>query len=72
MFNTLVKLNKKTLSDLSQNQSAGSGITTIEKIPLKSEHFNIGINKITIEEDLCSDGKSYNDSLIRKVELEIK
>ena len=32
----------------------------------------MGSNKIVIEESLCSDGKSYNDSLVRQVELEIK
>lgn len=69
---TLVILDKKTLSDLSQDPLAGSGKTTTEKISLKPEHFRVGTNKITIEESLCSDGKSFNDSLIRQVELEIK
>ena len=68
---TLVILNKKILSDLSQDQSAGTGRTTTQKISLKPEHFRIGANKIIIEESLCSDGKSYNDSLIREVILEI-
>lgn len=69
---TLVILNKKTLSDLSQDPSAGPGKTTTEKILLKPGHFRVGVNKITIEESLCADGKSFNDSLIRQVELEIK
>lgn len=69
---TLVTLNNKMLSDLSMNTSVGSGKTTTEKIPLKPEHFRIGTNKIIIEEGLCSDGKSLNDSLIRQVELNWK
>ena len=69
---TLVILNKKTLSDLSYDPSAGSGKTTTQKILLKPEDFHLGTNKITIEESLCSDGKSYNDSLIRQAEIEIK
>lgn len=69
---TVVIFNKKVLTDLSQNPESGYGKTTTEKIAIKPENFRLGVNKITIEEQVCADGKSYNDSLIREVTLEIK
>jgi len=69
---TTVSLNGKTLTDLSQNPASGSGKTTTEKIPLKPENFRPGKNKLVIEENVCADGKSYNDSLVREVTLEVK